>query len=69
MDNTELRKKITELTIEIKGYYEADKNAANARVKWISKKVLNAGVNNSKLKKVYDLLMKELYGDGGLAGY
>ena len=69
MDNTELRRKITDLSKEIEGYYNADQCAFNARDKALQRRVEKAGANNSKLKAIYHDLMEELYGDGGLKGY
>ena len=69
MNNSELRLKITELSKEIESYYNADQCAYNARFKALQRRVLKAGVNNSKLRAIYHDLMEELYGDGGLKGY
>ena len=69
MENTELKRKITDLSKEIEGYYNADQCAYNARNKALQRRVAKAGVDNSKLKAIYHDLMEELYGDGGLKGY
>ena len=69
MDNTELRRKIADLSTEIKSYYHADLNAWEARQRAIVRRVAEAKENHFKLRKIYLNLMEDLYGDGGLKGY
>lgn len=69
MDNTEIRRKIADLSTEIKSYYHADLNAWDARQRGIVRRIAKAKTDNAKLKAIYHDLMEELYGDGGLKGY
>lgn len=69
MNNREYREKITELKRELGCCYKADPCAREVRFKYLDRKVEKNFYNTKGLKKIYEGLMKEIYGDGGLAGF